>query len=129
MKRTAHIFEGLFIDPFDNDNPSDHPLNFASIEVQTSSIKESLLKALDKGNPVSINFMKKHLIPSENNTPLKRYYNPLPKSDIKVKTEMPKTVCIQFNRVTINGKVMNLRLFAINSFEQAPIPASMFKND
>ena len=27
-KRTTHMFEGIFIDPFDNENPSDHPLNF-----------------------------------------------------------------------------------------------------
>ena len=73
--------------------------------------------------------MKKHLIPSENNMPLKRYYEPLPKSDIKVMTEMQKTVRIQFNCVTINGEVMYLRLFAINIFEQVPIPDSMFKND
>ena len=60
MKRTTHMFEGIFIDPLDNDNPSDHPLNFASGVVTASSIKESLLKALDKGSQISINFMKKH---------------------------------------------------------------------
>ena len=54
VKRTAHMFEGIFIDPFDNDNPS--ALNFASGVVTTSAIKESLLKALDKGSQVSINF-------------------------------------------------------------------------
>ena len=30
VKRTTHMFEVMFIDPFDNDNPSDHPLNFMS---------------------------------------------------------------------------------------------------
>ena len=50
VKRTTHMFEGIFKDPFDNDNPSDHPLNFASGVVTTSAIKESLLKALDKGS-------------------------------------------------------------------------------
>ena len=30
VKRTTHMFEGIFIDPFDNYNPSDHPLNFTS---------------------------------------------------------------------------------------------------
>ena len=116
VKRTTHMFEGIFIDPFDNDNPSDHPLKFASGVVKTSVIKESLLKALDKGSQISINFTKKHLIPSENNTPLKSYYDPLPKSDIKVMTEMQTTVRINFNSVTINGEVMYLKLFAINSF-------------
>ena len=100
------MFEGIFIDPFDNDNPSDHRLNFVSGVVTTSAIKESPLKALDKGSQVSINFTKKHLIPSENNMPLKRYYDPLPKSDIKVMTEMQKAVSIQFNSATINGEVM-----------------------
>ena len=67
VKRTTHMVEGMFIDPFDNDNPSDHPLNFVS-----GVIKESLLKALDKRSQISINFFtKKHLIPSENNMPLK----------------------------------------------------------
>ena len=85
VKRTTHTFEGIF-----NNNPSDHPLNFASGVVTTSAIKESLLKALDKGSQVSINSTKKHLIPSENNMPLKIYYDPLPKSDIKVMIVMQK---------------------------------------
>ena len=110
------MFEGIFIDPFDNDIPSYHPLNFASSVVRTSAIKESLLKALNKGSQVSRNFAKKHLILSENNMPLKGYYDPLPKSDIKVMTEMQKTVRIQFNSVTFNGEVMYLMLFAMNSF-------------
>ena len=46
VKRTTHMFEGIFIDPFGN--LSDHPLNFASGVVTTSAIIESLLKALDK---------------------------------------------------------------------------------
>ena len=106
VKRMTYMFEGIFIDPFDNDTPSDHPLNFASGVVTTSSIKESLLKALHKGSQVSINFTKKHLIPPENNMPLKSYYDPLPKSDMKVMAEMQKSVCIQFKSVTINGEVM-----------------------
>ena len=88
VKRKTHMFEGIFIDPSDNDNPSDHPLIFASCVVTTSAIKESIRKTLDKGSQVSINFTKKHLIPSENNMPLKIYYDSLPKSDIKVMTEM-----------------------------------------
>ena len=45
VKRTSHMYDGIFIDPFDNDNPSDHPLNFVSVVVRASAIKESLLKA------------------------------------------------------------------------------------
>ena len=56
------------------------------------------------------------LIPSEHYIPLKSYYDPLPKADIKVMTEMQKTVRIKFNSVTINGEVMYLRRFAMNSF-------------
>ena len=103
------MFEGIFIDPADDDNPSDHPMNFASGVVTTSAIKESLRKTLDKGGQVSINFTNKHLIPSENNMPLKIYYDSLPKSDIKVMTEMQKTVHSQFNRVTVSGEVMYLK--------------------
>ena len=103
------MFEGIFIDPSDKDNPSDHPLIFASDVVTTYAIKESLRKTLDKGSQVSINFTKKHLIPSENNMSLKIYYDSLPKSDIKVMTEMQKTVRIRFNRVTISGEVMYLK--------------------
>ena len=109
VKRTTHMFEGIFIDPFVNDNPSDHPLNFASVVVTASTIKESRLKALDKGSQVSINFTKKHLVPPESNMPLKSYYYSLSKSDIKVMKEMQKTVRIQFNRVTISGEVMYLK--------------------
>ena len=69
-------------------------------------------------------------LPPEKTIPLKRYYDPLSKSNIKEMTEMRRTVRIHFNSVTINGEVMYLRLFAINPFyEQAPIPVSMFKND
>ena len=39
VKRTTHVFEGIFKDLFDNDIPSDHPLNFASGIVKTSAIK------------------------------------------------------------------------------------------
>ena len=53
VKRTTHMFEGIFIDPTNNNNSSDHPLNFASGVVTTSAIKESLLKTLDKGSQVS----------------------------------------------------------------------------
>ena len=53
MKRKAHMFEGIFIDPFNNDNPSVHPLNFASGVVTTSAIKKNLRKTLDKGSQVS----------------------------------------------------------------------------
>ena len=77
VKRKTHMFEGIFIDPFDNNNPSDHPLNFASGVVTTSAINESLLY---NGSQVSINSTKKHLIPPENNMPLKSYYDPLPKN-------------------------------------------------
>ena len=84
--------------------------------VTTSAIKESLLKALDKGSQVLVKFTKRHLIQSENNMSLKGYYDPLPKSDIKVMTEMQKTAGTQFNSVTFNGEVMYLRLFAMNSF-------------
>ena len=45
VKRMTHMYDGIFIDPFDNDNPSDHSLNFASRVVRLSAIKESLLKA------------------------------------------------------------------------------------
>ena len=106
VKRMAHMFEGMFIDPFDNDNQSDHPLNFASGVVTTYAIKESLLKVLDKDSQVAINFTKKHLIPSEKNIPLKGNYDPLPKSDIIVMTEMQKSVRTQFNSVTFIGEVM-----------------------
>ena len=106
VKRATHMFERIFIDPFDNDNPSDHPLNPASGEVTTSAIKESLLKALDKGSHVTINLTKKHMIPSKNNMPLKSYYDLLLKSDIKVMTEVQKTVRTIFNSVALNGEVM-----------------------
>ena len=125
-KRTTHMFEGIFIDPFDNDNPSDHSLNFAPGVVTTSAIMKTLLKALDKGSQVSINFRKKQLISSENNMPLKSYCDPLSESDIKVMTEMQKTLHIQFNSITVNGEVMYLQW---TLFEQTPNPVSMFKND
>ena len=44
VKRMTHMFEEIFIDPFDNDNSSDHPLNFASGVVTTSAIKKVFKK-------------------------------------------------------------------------------------
>ena len=46
VKRTTHMFEGIFIDPLDNDTPSDHPLNFASGVVAASSINGKSTKSL-----------------------------------------------------------------------------------
>ena len=82
-KRTTHMFEGIFIDPFDNDNPSDHPLNFAPGVVTTSANMKTLLIALAKGSQVSINYRKKHLISSESNMPLKSYATPFPSLTFK----------------------------------------------
>ena len=31
VKRKTHMFEGIFIDPYNNDNLSDHPLNLARL--------------------------------------------------------------------------------------------------
>ena len=39
VKRTTHMFEGMFIDPFANGNPSYHHLNFASGVNQGKSTK------------------------------------------------------------------------------------------
>ena len=114
VKRTTHMFERMYIDPFDNDNPSDHPLNFASGVVTTSAIKERLLKAFDKGSRVPINFTEKHLIPSENNMPLKGYYDPLLKPDIKVMTEMQKK-----KQSTLNSTVHHsMKKFCLKGFSQ-----------
>ena len=38
VKRTTHMFKGIFIDPFDNDIPSDHPLNFVSDDLQSRKV-------------------------------------------------------------------------------------------
>ena len=97
------MFEGTFIDLFDTDNASDHLMNFASDVVTTPAIEESLRKALEKGSHMATYFMKQRLIPSEDNMPLKSFYEHLPKSGIKTMTEMQKTVRIQSNSVTING--------------------------
>ena len=64
------MFEGTFLDPFETDNAADHPLNFECCVRNTCS-QGKPTKALDKGSQVATDFMKKHLIPSENNMPLK----------------------------------------------------------
>ena len=110
------MFEGICINLFDKSKQSNHPLDFASGVVTTPTIKESPPQALHKGSQVSINVTYKLLIPSENNMPLKSYYDALPKSAIIVMTEMQKTVRIQFYSVTIKGKVMYLRFFTMMSF-------------
>ena len=114
-----HIFEGLFTDPCDTDNASDHLMNFSSDVVTTPSIDESLQKALDKGSQMTTGFMKQRLIQSEDNMPLKSFYDPPPKSGIKTMTEMQKTVRIQSNSVTINGDVRYFRLLGMNSFKKS----------
>ena len=133
------MFEVTFIDSFDTDNASDRLVNFASGVVTTPAIEESLLKAIDKGSQMATDFIKQRLIPSEDGMPHKSFYDPLPKSGIRTMTEMQKTVPVQSKNVTINVEVMYLRLLAMNafkkslervlSFENAPVPLSMFSDD
>ena len=61
--RTTQMFKEIFIDPFDNDNVSDHLVNFASGVVTILAVVKSLLKAFDRGNQMAIYFMKESLIP------------------------------------------------------------------
>ena len=115
------MFKGTFIDPFDTNSASDHLVNFTSGVVTAPAIEESLLKALDKGSQVATDFIKQHLLRSEDGMPHKSFYDPLPKSGIRTMTEMQKTVRVQSKIVTINGEVMYLRLLAMDTFKTVPL--------
>ena len=73
--------------------------------------------------------------------PEKSLYAPLPRSSIKTMKDMSKSVKVRSRNVAICGESMYLRLLAVNttikkvplervmSFENAPVPLSMFTDD
>ena len=91
VRNMVQMFEGRFIDPFDLSDPSDHLVDIAPPELEVS-----LLNALDRGSQMTSNFRKERLIPSDSVKPLKRFYDPLPKSGVKTMANMQTTVRVQY---------------------------------
>ena len=121
IKKMTQMFDGRFIDPFDLSDPSTHLTNFATGVVTSSSIQNSLLDALDKGNEMAKTLMKERFIKVEGQEkPRKSFYDPLPKPNVKTMADMQKTVKVKTKSVVMNGEVMYLRLLAVNSFKKVP---------
>lgn len=48
VEKMATMFDSIYVDPFDNDDPCEQFLNFAIYMLATSKIKKSLFEYLDK---------------------------------------------------------------------------------
>ena len=86
-------------------------------------------------------FIKERIIQVERQEkPQKGFYDPLPKANVKTMSDMQKTVIVKAKSVVMNGEVMYLCLFAVNSlrmellervlsYKNAPAPLSIFNED
>lgn len=83
VKKMNQMFDSRFIDPFDLTDPATHLMNFATGLVTYSSVQDSLLGALDKGNEMAKTFIKERFIKLEGQEKhQKSFCNPLPKAKI-----------------------------------------------
>lgn len=139
--KMEHLFDGTYVDPFDVTDPPSSLVNIATGAVVPKDIEVSLLGAHDKGTSMAETFVSERLeIHEGEEKPLKSFYDPMPRCNIKTMAEMNKTITIHDKRVTLKGEVMYLRLMAVNarkkmpigrvmSFENAPVPLSLFSDD
>ena len=130
------MFTGPFIGPFDISEASPKLINIATGAIASDDVQESLCHALDKRAQMADKFVSERLAPDSP----KSFYDPLARSNIKTMTDMRKKVKIRSKHISINGEVMYLRLLAVNSvkkvllnrvmsFENAPVPVSLFNKD
>ena len=137
MKR---MFEETYLDPFDIQSSPEHLVNFATGVIANREVEDSLLGALDKGEDLMQKFVRERLIPGEDGTTTKSFYDPLARSGIKTMASMLKPVKVGKKLVHIRPEEMYVRLLAINtkkhvplqrvmSYENAPVPLSMFAED
>lgn len=139
--RMGGMFETSFIDPFNIEEPPVNLVNFASGVIASAEIEKSMVGALEKGQTMVDKFVTERLVNQPNNDkPLKSLQNPLQRSQVKTMSEMRQKVKVRNKNISINAEIMYLRLLAVNSkkkvslkrtmsFENAPVPLSMFKED
>ena len=137
VEKMSKMFEDSYVDPFSLQDPPTRLVNFATGVVATSEVEESLLTALDKGESMAKRFVSERLMPSAEAAPAKSFYQTLPRSGLKTMAVMSKPVKVDKRQVQMNADLMYFRLLAINakknvplkrvmSFENAPVPLSMF---
>lgn len=140
VQQMANMFEGTFRDPFSLTEPPVHLIKFATGCVAPPAVEDSLLGALAKGSTMLSKFVQERLAPEEGGTPRKSFFDPLPRSNVKTMSELNKTVKVHNKNISLNGEVMYLRLLAVNamkkvplqrvlSFENSPVPLSIFADD
>ena len=80
------------------------------------------------------------IVPEDADFPKKSLYDAIPRSGVKTMTDIRRKLKVHHKDVTIDGEVMYLRLLAVNarknvplkrvlSFENAPVPLSLFTED
>lgn len=139
VQKLAHMFEEeSYIDPFQLANAPTSLVNFATGEVASLEIKESMVTCLEKGAKMAQTFVSERLVPSdETHAPKKSFYDTMSKSGVKTFAKMKKAVSVGTKKISMDGEIMYLRLAAVNakkkvpierlmSFENAPVPLSMF---
>ncbi|MCG7875887.1 MAG: hypothetical protein N0C90_06120 [Candidatus Thiodiazotropha endolucinida] len=136
------MFDSSFIDPYNLTDAPAHLVNIATGAVASPAIEESMVNALDTGASMLTKFVRERLVePStEADRGKKSLYDILPRSNVKTTTGMKRSVKVKKRAVTMDGEIMYLRLLAVNSrkkvplsrvmsFENAPVPLSMFTED
>lgn len=127
---------GTFHDPFDVEKQRTQLINIATSVIANDEICNSMINALETGRTCLDKFISERL--STDKT--KSFYDPLPKSRVKTMKDARKKVKVRSREVSIDPVVMFLRLFAVNSykkvplkrmisFENSPVPISMFNDD
>lgn len=141
VMKMCNMFDGSYIDPFSIATAPAQLVNFATGVIANKEVEQSMLMALDKGEELAQKFISDRLVPAQDGgAPSKSFYAPLPRSGIKTMADLNKTVSIKGKKIVIGGEAMYLRLLAINankkvptdrvmSFENCPVPLSLFKED
>ena len=140
VAKMVAMFNSTFTNPFDIHTAPTQLINFASGVVATKEVETSLLNALNKGEEMLHQFIADRLMVSETGTVKKSFYSPMNRLRIQTMEDMNKSITVKGQKVRVHGETMYLRLMAINatknvsvqtvmSFENAPIPLSLFKED
>lgn len=132
--------EDTFIDPFCLTSPPSTLVNMATGVPATPDVAASLLGCHTTGEKMLDTFVRDRFQVKGEQPPKKKFFDPLPRTKVKTMGATKAAVQIKAKSLNINGEEMYLRLLAINaykkvplervvSFENAPVPLSMFTDD
>ena len=138
IEKMSTVFNNSFIDPFDLLDPPTGLVNIATSAVASADVQTSMLNALDTGKGMQDKFMQDRILAQEDDR--KSFYAPLSRSNVKTMAGMKQSVQVRNKKINLVGEEMYMRLLAANavkkvplervmSFENAPVPLSIFNED